>query len=141
LKVDRTQEIRMNDDMRFIPDRIQVRAGETLRLQVFNDGKIPHELVIGADEEIARHAEEMRKGGSPDTHSHGTGVSIDLGPGQRGDLVVRFAQAATLQMACLIPGHYQAGMKGQLQVLAGTLATPGAEKSPLQAHDHSTHKH
>lgn len=141
LKVDRTQEIRMNDEMRFIPDRIQVRAGETLRLQVFNDGKIPHELVIGADEEIARHAEEMRKGGSPDTHSHGTGVSIDLGPGQRGELVVRFAQAATLQMACLIPGHYQAGMKGKVQVLEGTLATPGAVKSPLQAHDHSTHKH
>ena len=141
LKVDRTLEVRMNDQMRFVPDLIQVRAGETLRLQVFNDGKLPHELVIGTAEEIAQHAEEMKRGGSEDAHSHGTGVSIELGPGQRGDLVVRFAKSTTLQMACLIPGHYQAGMKGKLEVLDGPVSAPGAAPNPSPAHDHSTHKH
>jgi uncharacterized cupredoxin-like copper-binding protein len=141
LKVDRTLEIRMNDQMRFVPELVRVRAGETLRLQVFNDGKIPHELVIGDAEDIARHAEEMKKGGLADAHSHGTGASIELGPGQRGDLVVRFAKSTTLQMACLIPGHYQAGMKGKLEVLDGDASTTGAVPNPAPAHDHRTHKH
>ena len=125
LRVDRTIEIRMNDDMRFVPDQIQVRTGEILRFLVFNDGKVPHELVLGTDAEIAEHAQEMQKGSSHDAHSHAPGASIELGPGEQGELVIRFAKATTLQMACLIPGHYQAGMKGKVQVLE----------------DHSTHKH
>ncbi|MEK0416834.1 MAG: hypothetical protein RI949_840 [Pseudomonadota bacterium] len=141
LKVDRTLEIRMNDEMRFAPDRIQVQAGETLRLQVFNDGKVPHELVLGTEDEIAKHAEDMKKGGAHDAHAHGTGVSIELGPGQQGDLVVRFAKATTLQMACLIPGHYQAGMKGTVQVLEGPLPASGTVQKPVPALDHSTYKH
>ncbi len=131
LTVDRTLEIRMNDEMRFVPDQIQVQAGETLRLQVFNDGKVPHELVLGTAEAIAQHAEEMKRGGAPHAHSQPGAASIALGPGQRGDLVVRFAKAVNLQIACLIPGHYEAGMKGRVQVLDG--------QAP--AHDHGTHKH
>lgn len=139
--VDRTLVIRMNDQMRFVPDQIQVKAGETLRLQVFNDGQVPHELVLGTDSEIARHADEMNKGDAHDAHAHEAGASIELAPGQSGELVVRFSKPARLQMACLIPGHYQAGMKGQLQVLENGAHPPAANQKPAPAHDHSTHKH
>ena len=137
--IDRTLVIRMNDEMRFVPNQIQVKAGETLRLQVFNDGKVPHELVLGSDTEIAQHAQDMKKGASHD-HHHGSGASIELEPGQSGDLVVRFAKATVLQMACLIPGHYEAGMKGQVQVL-GSLSSVQAPSTSVPADDHSTHKH
>ncbi len=141
LRVDRSLEVRMNDAMRFVPDQIQVQAGETLRLQVFNDGKVPHELVLGSDEAIAQHAEEMKKGGAHATHSHGGVASIELGPGQRGELVVRFSQATTLQMACLIPGHYEAGMKGTVQVQAGQASVPGGVQRQAPAQGHGDHKH
>ncbi|MEY2804771.1 MAG: hypothetical protein RL657_2107 [Pseudomonadota bacterium] len=143
LKVDRTIQIRMNDGMHFVPDVIQVRAGETLRLQVFNDGKVPHELVLGTDGDIAEHAQEMQKGGGHGAHGHGhgPGAAIELGPGEQGELVVRFNQATTLQMACLIPGHYQAGMKGKVQFVDSTPSTTGGMKRSAPAHDHSTHKH
>ena len=37
----------MTDNMRFTPDRIQVRQGETVRFVVRNEGKMLHEMVIG----------------------------------------------------------------------------------------------
>jgi hypothetical protein len=53
-------------------------------------------------------------------------------------MVVKFDQAQTLQMACLIPGHYEAGMRGTLNVRKAAAAS----MTPVPAaHDHSTHKH
>jgi hypothetical protein len=51
---------------------------------------------------------------------------------------VTFPQASTLQMACLIPGHYEAGMRGKVLVL---MAAAGAASPPKDAHDHSKHRH
>ena len=81
----------------------------------------------------------MQQGaGHSNGHSHGTGVSIEVAAGHKGELVVKFDQATTLQMACLIPGHYEAGMRGTVKVsdAAAPLAKPQAA-----GHDHSTHKH
>ncbi len=46
-KVQRTIEIRMTDNMRFAPNQIQVKLGETVRLVAVNAGKVLHEIVIG----------------------------------------------------------------------------------------------
>jgi hypothetical protein len=67
------------------------------------------------------------------------GVMISLAPGQRGELVVHFAEATRLQIACLVPGHYEAGMRGSLTVLPAAQAKPG--KAPAAKHDHSSHQH
>lgn len=136
LVVDRTLDIRMSDAMRFTPDRIEVRAGETLRLRVFNDGKVPHELVLGTDAEIAEHAQEMKQGKAHEPHEHAGGASIELDPGKSGELVVRFAKAMTLQMACLVPGHYEAGMRGKVEV-----SMASAKAATAAGHDHAGHKH
>ncbi len=58
--VKRTVTIRMTDNMRFTPDVIQVKQGETVRLVVVNSGKVMHEFVIGTPAENARHAELMQ---------------------------------------------------------------------------------
>ena len=147
LKVDRSMDIRMGDDMRFNPDQIEVQAGQTLKLRVYNDGKVPHELVLGTDEEIKKHADDMKNGGAHASHSQSSGASIELAPGQSGELVVRFAQAGILQMACLIPGHYQGGMRGKVLVAGAASAAnaasaaSGRNQTPAAAHDHGSHKH
>ena len=41
---------------------------------------------------------------------------ITLGQGQHGGIVWQFDKPGTFDFACLIPGHYQAGMKGQIVV-------------------------
>jgi uncharacterized cupredoxin-like copper-binding protein len=137
--VSRSIDIRMDDTMRFAPDTLQVQAGETIRFVVYNAGKVEHELVLGSDEDIRTHAEDMKKG-TDHSHSHAGAAAISVAPGQTGELVVTFSKTGTLQMACLIPGHYEAGMKGQLNVTSGG-ASPSPAKSTSPAHDHSTHKH
>lgn len=137
--VSRSIDVRMDDTMRFAPDTMQVRAGETIRFVVHNAGKVEHELVLGSDEDIRAHTEDMKKGGDHQ-HSHSGAAAIGVAPGQTGELVVTFSKTGTLQMACLIPGHHEAGMKGQVQVSDGATA-PSAAKAKGPAHDHSSHKH
>ena len=141
LSPERSIEVRMDDRMRFTPDSLEVRAGETVRLIVYNDGKVLHELVLGGEAQIREHAEAMRKGAG-DHHEPTGSAAVEVGPGSKKDLIVRFSQAGTLQMACLIPGHYEAGMRGAVRISEG-LTPPGgtSTKAANTPHDHSTHKH
>lgn len=109
----RTVEVVMDDSMRFTPSKIDVKAGETVRFFVKNAGKIPHEMVIGTMAELKEHAEMMRK--MPDMR-HDDPNSITLKPGQRGGLVWQFDEAGTVDFACLLPGHMEAGMVGKVIV-------------------------
>ena len=140
LTVGRSIDVRMDDQMRFTPNTLEVQAGETVRLVVRNEGKVLHELVLGTDQQIREHAQQMQKGGSHDAHGHDSAgfAAVEVEPGKTGELVIRFAQPGSYQMACLVPGHYEAGMRGALQVSASSPA-PAAPKAT--DHDHSTHKH
>jgi len=109
----RTIAIRMTDDMRFSPDRIEVREGETVRLAVRNAGKLLHELVIGTPKELEEHAALMRKHPGME---HDEPYMTHVKPGAKGELVWNFNRAGEFQFACLIPGHFEAGMKGTIVV-------------------------
>jgi len=138
--VSRSIEVTLNDQMQFTPDQLEVQAGETIRFVVHNTGKTTHEMVLGSDDDIRQHADAMKQGAGHDAaHAHGQGAMISLAPGQRGELVVHFAEATRLQIACLVPGHYEAGMRGSLTVLPAAQAKPG--KAPAAKHDHSSHQH
>jgi uncharacterized cupredoxin-like copper-binding protein len=142
--VSRSIDLRMDDQMRFTPALIEVQAGETVRFVVLNAGQTAHEMVLGSEEEIRTHAQAMRQGtGQEADHSHGTGAAIHLAAGQTGQLVVHFAQAQKLLMACLIPGHYEAGMRGTVNVLSASKPLPNKPLSqqPSKDHDHSAHTH
>ncbi|GAA3528741.1 cupredoxin family protein [Zobellella aerophila] len=112
--VSRTIEIIMNDDMSFTPNQIDVKAGETVRFFVKNAGKASHELVIGSADELREHAEMMRN--MPEM-KHAEANMLSLAAGQRGGLVWQFTQAGTVDFACLLPGHMEAGMQGKIQVM------------------------
>lgn len=112
-KVTRTVEVVMDDTMRFTPATIEAKAGETIRFFLKNDGKVKHEMVIGTLDELREHAEMMRK--MPDMQ-HADPNSATLSPGQRGGLVWQFTQAGTVDFACLVPGHFEAGMVGKVTV-------------------------
>lgn len=112
-KVKRTIEIRMTDDMRFAPKDLQVKLGETVRLVAVNAGKVLHEVVIGTPQELRAHAEMMKKHPGME-HEEPWMVHVD--PGQKGALVWTFNRAGTFEFACLIPGHFEAGMIGRITV-------------------------
>ena len=109
----RTIEIRMSDAMRFTPERIAVREGETIRFVVRNAGRVLHEMVIGTEGELREHAALMKK--FP-TMEHDEPYMTHVKAGAKGDLVWNFNRPGTFQFACLIPGHFEAGMKGTIVV-------------------------
>lgn len=111
--VRRTITLVMNDDMRFTPDRIAVQQGETVRLRIQNKGQLLHELVIGTPAELAAHAEQMLK--HPNME-HDEPYMTHVKPGQRGEIIWTFNRAGQFEFACLIAGHFQAGMKGSITV-------------------------
>jgi len=112
-KVSRTVPVEMDDNMRFTPSEISVKAGETIRFFVVNKGKIPHEMVIGSQAELDEHAEMMKK--MPGM-KHAEPNQINLEPGKRGGIVWTFDKAGTFAFACLVPGHKEAGMVGKIAV-------------------------
>ena len=111
--VRRTITVRMTDDMKLSPNRIEVREGETLRIRAVNAGAVMHEIVIGTREELAAHAELMKK--HPGMQ-HDEPYMAHVGPGQTGEIVWTFNRRGEFDFACLIAGHYQAGMVGKIVV-------------------------
>jgi len=113
----RTVEVKMNDNMRFTPDRLEVRQGETVRFVIRNDGKLLHEYVLGTKKDLDEHAALMVK--FP-TMEHDEPYMAHVAPGKTGEIVWTFNRAGEFDFACLIAGHYQAGMVGKIKVVAAT---------------------
>lgn len=123
--VKRTITLSMSDEMRFTPDTVDVKQGETIRLVLKNTGKVTHELVIGTKKELDIHAALMMK--FPDME-HDEPYMAHVAPGKTSQLVWNFNQAGTFDFACLIPGHYQAGMVGRINVTATPSSIKPAHK-------------
>ena len=114
--VTRTIEITMLDTMRFVPEQITVKQGETVRLTVKNVGKVMHELVIGTKQELDMHAEMMKK--HPNME-HDEPYMAHVSPAKKAEIIWNFNRAGQFDFACLLPGHYEAGMVGKINVIAG----------------------
>ena len=112
-KAARTIRIDMSDTMRFSPDAIQVRRGETVSFEIVNAGRTLHEMVIGTDAELKAHAEMMKKFPGME---HDEPYMAHVDPGKAGRIVWQFTKPGEYRFACLIPGHFEAGMVGRITV-------------------------
>ncbi|OPK10379.1 plastocyanin/azurin family copper-binding protein [Pseudomonas sp. VI4.1] len=134
-KATRSVEVVMGD-MSFTPKAIEIKAGETVRFVLVNKGKLLHEFNLGDAAMHARHQQEMLKmqqsgmltptgmkemdhgsmPGMDHAMKHDDPNSVLVEPGKTAELTWIFTKATRLEFACNIPGHYQAGMVGQLTV-------------------------
>ncbi len=114
-KVTRTIEVKMADNMRFTPDLVEVRQGETIRFVHMNGGKVMHEFVLGTKPELDEHAALMKKFPGME---HDEPYMAHVGPGKKGEIVWNFNRAGDFDFACLLPGHYEAGMVGKIKVVS-----------------------
>jgi len=113
--VKRTITLTMDDNMRFTPDKLEVKQGDTIRFVVKNQGKQLHEMVIGTKKELDEHAALMVK--FPNME-HDEPYMAHVAAGKSQNLIWTFNRAGDFEFACLIAGHYQAGMVGKITVLA-----------------------
>lgn len=120
-QVSRTVRIDMTDTMRFTPDTITVHRGDTVRFVIHNRGQVLHEMVLGSPDVLKAHQEMMRQmaaapaDGPHHDHAHGPNMA-HVPPGQTGEIVWQFTEPGPVDFACLLPGHFEAGMKGRVIV-------------------------
>ena len=114
-RVNRTIQVEMANGMRFKPSEIRVKKGETIRFVLKNTDTLKHEFSLGTQQELLEHYEVMKK--YPDME-HDEPNKISLAPGKQGEIIWQFTQADVVNFACLHPGHFDAGMKGQVKVAA-----------------------
>ncbi|MED5622387.1 cupredoxin domain-containing protein [Ideonella sp. BN130291] len=124
-KATRTVEVDMTDNMRFTPASVQARQGETIRFVVKNSGRLKHEFVLGDEKALKQHAELMKK--FPEME-HEDPNQVTVQPGQTGEVVWHFTKAGKVPFACLQPGHYDAGMKGQVGVAVRKAGAPAGHQ-------------
>ncbi len=112
-KASRTVRIDMADTMRYSPSLLEVKRGETIRLEVKNSGKVMHEIVLGTKQSLGEHAALMRKHPGME---HDEPHMAHVAPGKRERLVWQFTQPGEFYYGCLVPGHFEAGMIGKVVV-------------------------
>jgi uncharacterized cupredoxin-like copper-binding protein len=135
-QADRTVKIVMGDNF-FEPEKLIVEAGETVRFVAINEGGFLHEFNIGTAAMHAEHQEEMMTmmdhgmltptgidhdmmnmdhgSNGMSGHVHDDPNSVLVEPGATQELVWKFAAPTDLEFACNVPGHYDAGMVGEIQ--------------------------
>ena len=109
----RTVTIDMADAMRFTPDQLTLQEGDTVRFVVRNRGRMLHEMVIGTPDELAKHAALMAR--FPNME-YDAPYMVHVETGKTGEIVWHFNRAGRFEFACLIAGHYEAGMRGTITV-------------------------
>ncbi|UMA67371.1 cupredoxin family protein (plasmid) [Roseivivax marinus] len=113
----RTVEVIMKEDYDgeniyiFDKDKLTFAAGETVRLHIVNAGEEVHEFVMDTAEANAEHKAMMAK--FPEME-HDDPNAVRLNPGEEADIVWTYGEQGTYEFACLLPGHYEAGMHGPL---------------------------
>ncbi len=127
--VTRTITVKMYDNY-YEPNTFNIKKGETVKFEVKNLGELVHEFNIANPMMHIKHQPEMelmveneillgdridkdkmQKMAAMDKsmgHSHSN--SVLLAPKEEGTLIWKFENAVNIEIACNVPGHYQAGM-------------------------------
>lgn len=113
MEITKTVEVEMSDEMKFSPDVVNVKKGDVILFKHSNKGQLMHEFVLGTSTSLEEHAELMKK--FPQME-HSEPYMLHVEPGKTGQIVWRFTEEGEFSFACLIPGHYEAGMTGRIIV-------------------------
>lgn len=110
-------EIEAADDFSFSPAKVEVAAGQAITFKVSNTGKLPHDFTLGDaalqqehDEEMASLTNEMMMSMADEPNA------FSLPAGATKELTWHFDKAGTVIFGCHVPGHYDAGMRGEVVV-------------------------
>ena len=134
-EVSRVIKVVMYDNY-YEPSSFQIKAGETVKFEVENAGMLVHEFNIANKMMHMEHQpemikmvengillafsidkEKMKKMAKMDKsmgHSHSNSVLLE--PRQKGEIIWKFDNAVNIEVACNVPGHYQAGMIAKVDI-------------------------
>lgn len=102
--VPRVVHIIASQALRFYPDAVTVKAGETITFEVTAVGMLSHEFMVGPAADVAAD-----RAGTPEV--------ADIAMMQKESLTYTFNGSGPFAFACHAPRHYEAGMRGTIAVL------------------------
>lgn len=106
-------------DFAYNPSSITVPAGEPVTVTIKNTGNIEHDFVV---EKINATTKVMEDSGSDAHHAHGEEQNYDLhasaNAGETTVFEMTVVEPGTYEVFCSVEGHKEAGMIGELIVLA-----------------------
>lgn len=108
---DQTIHLTASDQLKFEPATVNVKVGKTITFEIENTGTTDHEFVLGSPEYQTQHDQEMASG-AMDMHDEPNAVVVPTGA--TASLTWKFTKAGTTRFACHEPGHFAAGMVGDL---------------------------
>lgn len=133
----------MNDHFRYRPSAIMVQAGRRVTFAVTNAGKLPHEFILGDRATQLAHERQMQEaaptaGGHTHVHSHthaahATSGALAVPPGETRRLTWTFHDPGIVLYGCHVLGHWAAGMRGTIVVLAPNRPEPVPALGPTAA--------
>ena len=94
----------VTDEMRFIPASIRVKRGDIVRFIVTNDGRLPHEMVLGTMDDLKKH----RARHDPN--------ELELAPGKTRELDWQFTDIGEFYYGSPTSGEPQADTIGTVLV-------------------------
>jgi uncharacterized cupredoxin-like copper-binding protein len=100
----RVVEIVATPRLRFVPDTVTVKQGETITFEVTSMGPLVHEFMVGPAAAVA-------------ADTPGTPEIADLGMMETGSLTHTFDGPGPYAFACHASGHYEADMTGTITVV------------------------
>jgi len=134
-EVSRIIKVKMYDNY-YEPNSFLIEAGEIIKFEVENLGMLVHEFNIANKMMHIKHQpemskmaengillpfsidkEKMKKMAKMDKsmgHSHSNSVLLE--PKQKGEIIWKFINAVNIEIACNVPGHYQAGMIAKVDI-------------------------
>ncbi len=115
-KPSRTVEVTMNESdgaMSYTPTEVDVKKDEQIKFVIKNNGTLKHEFHLDTVADNTSHRREMEK--NPEmVHDDPNAQTVE--PGKETEILWKFSKPGVFEFACLIPGHYQAGMHGKAAV-------------------------
>ena len=101
-KVPRIAPITMTDTLKFDPATEPAAPGETVSFVLLNAGTVTHEFQVGPEAGVAANKVDGKS----------VKEVADINAGQVAELTYTFPTTGAYAFACHVPGHYEAGMKG-----------------------------
>lgn len=101
--------IRATDELRFDPQTVSAKPGETITFVVTNTGRTDHEFVIGDADYQSGHDSAGGHGG----HGDGTGAAEDVPAGETVRVTFTMPDEPPVYV-CHLNNHDDAGMKGSV---------------------------
>jgi uncharacterized cupredoxin-like copper-binding protein len=99
-------------DLKFVPDRLQFKAGKRYKLALSNPSAVKH-YFTAKDFADAIWSQKVDAG---NVEIKGAIHELELRSGTKADWVFIPARAGTYELRCTVPGHAEAGMIGTIDI-------------------------